>query len=168
MRTIINIALSLSLLVTLTANIAAHNLYTSFTRIDWNENDNSLEVVIEMFAHELEAKLSLDTGKQMTFLNEADYNVLASILPEYIQNNFIIISDNSTTNMTYLGFEVQNEVVYIYMESDLAQKPRKLTVMNAMLIDEFPGQINSITAAVGKKTQSEQIKKNGGPITFEF
>ena len=145
-----------------------HNVYSSFTRVDWNNSDSSIEVVFEIFSHELEAKLSVMTGKRMTFLDDNDYETLAAAIPSYIEENLLIVSDGSVVPLNYLGFEMQDQLVYMYLESDLSQPPKKVSVMNAALLDDLPGQTNTVMVVVNGDKQTADIREGTGPVTFEF
>ncbi len=158
----------ISLLFVMSSTVYSHNIYTSFTRIDWNTEDSSLEVVFEVFPHELEEKLSTIIGKQLAFNIDEDYEALAAALPGYLEESLVIINNDTLIPLSYLGFEIQNDLVIMYLEANLPKQPNKLTIINTALLDDVPGQINSITAAIQGQKQSGQIDKGTGPVTFTF
>ncbi|UTW57053.1 hypothetical protein KFE96_09250 [Kordiimonas sp. SCSIO 12603] len=168
MRPILVSLFSIIFLLFGTQPATPHNVYTSFTRIDWNARDNSIEVVFEIFSHELEAKLSVMADRRMTFLDDNDYEALSAAIPSYIEENLLILGDGKVVPLSYLGFEMQDQMIYMYLEADLPEAPKKISVMNAVLLDDLPGQTNTVMAVVNGDKQTDDIREGTGPVTFEF
>ena len=144
----------------------AHGVFSSFTRIDWNTSDNSIELVIEIQAHELEAKMSGLLDEQLTFLDVAHYSRLETATAGYIPKHIQLSVNQQPIQLEYLGMEIDRELVHIYMESTLKEAPKSITFMNSMLLDDLPGQTNSVLAAVNGKKKGADITKGSGPAIF--
>jgi hypothetical protein len=159
-------ALSLSLLLPLA--VFAHNVYTTFTTIEWNGADKSIELVLQLHAHELEAHLSLDLGERLTFLNEEDFPKLENAVGPLAKRMIALELDGSFTELTYLGMEMQGQTVFIYMETDWPTPPSTIKFMNALFLDELPGQNNSVMAKVDGVRKAGEIQSGTGPVTLQF
>jgi len=159
-------ALCLSLVLPLAA--IAHNVYTTFTTIEWNSADKSVELVLQLHAHELEAHLSLDLGERLTFLNEEDFPKLETAVGPLAKRMIALELDGSFTELEYLGMEMQGQTVFIYMETDWPNAPRSIKFMNALFLDELPGQNNSVMAKVDGVRKAGEIQSGTGPVTLKF
>lgn len=146
----------------------AHNVYSSFTRIDWNHNDGSIELVFQTHSHELEAKLSLILGERLSFLEDNDYTKLEAAMRPYVQENFALQVDGQTIILDYIGMENVNQTIFVYLEANWPAKPTSIKFMNAILLEDLPGQINSVMAVVRGERKGGDITKGSGPVEFTF
>ena len=146
----------------------AHNVYSSFTRIDWNAADSSIELVIELQAHELEAKLSVILDERLTFLEDHDYKSLEAATAVYIPQNIDLTVNGETVILTYLGMEVDKQRVRIYLEKDLINAPETLSFMNTILLQDLPGQTNIVLANIKGVKKGADITASSGPADFIF
>ncbi|MBL4837020.1 MAG: hypothetical protein JKY34_05530 [Kordiimonadaceae bacterium] len=146
----------------------AHNVYSSFTRIDWNTADSSIELVIELQAHELEAKLSVILGERLSFLEDSDYTALEAATADYIPENIELTVDGETVSLVYLGMEIDKQLVRIYLEKDLTKAPETLSFMNAILLQDLPGQTNIVLANIKGVKRGADITASSGPADFIF
>tara|TARA_R110002096_G_scaffold289328_3_gene483574 strand:+ start:47 stop:547 length:501 start_codon:yes stop_codon:yes gene_type:complete len=146
----------------------SHNVYSSFTLIEWNSVDNSIESIIEIHAHELEAKLSVLLNERLTFLEDSDYRKLEAATAQYIPKHIQLTVDSVPTPLTYLGMENEGQIIKVYLEADLAETPQALQFMNSILLDDLPGQVNTIVAIVDGKRVGGEITADTGPANFTF
>ncbi|TNE65223.1 MAG: hypothetical protein EP335_05905 [Alphaproteobacteria bacterium] len=162
---------TLALLVSLWAisvPAGAHNVFATFTRIDWNASDHSVEFVIQLHAHELEARLSLDLGERLTFLEDADYPKLEKSVGHWALQAMDVKVDDKPLPLTYLGMELKGQEVLLYMEADWPTPPKSLTVMNAMFLHDLPGQTNTVMAVVNGARKAGEIRADSDPLRLEF
>jgi hypothetical protein len=146
----------------------AHSLYTSFTQIDWNKDDGSVELVMQLHSHELETKLSLLVDERLSFLEDADFPKLLDAAAPFIKNNTKIAVDGTVLDLTFIGMEVQYQTVLIYLEADWPKAPYHIQFMNSLFLGDLPGQINSVLAVVGGERRGADITHATGPAIFEF
>ncbi|WP_417451730.1 DUF6702 family protein [Kordiimonas sp.] len=154
--------------LTFSSAAVAHNVFTTFTTIEWNSGDKSIEMVMQTHAHELEALLSLNIGKRLTFLDDGDYARLEEAVKPAVDKMVALEVDGQLVDITYLGMELQGQTVFLYMETKWVTAPKKITFMNAMFLDELPGQNNSVMATVGGIRRAGEIVADSGPVTMEF
>ncbi|MEX0298469.1 MAG: DUF6702 family protein [Kordiimonas sp.] len=158
----------LILLVSSQAPVIAHNVYSSFTSLEWNASDNSIEAVIELHAHELEAKLSVILNERLTFLEDADYSKLEKAAAQYIPQHVQLAADGIATPLIYLGMESEGQIIRVYFEADLAKAPKRLEFMNSILLNDLPGQVNTVVARVHNERLGDEITADSGPAEFTF
>ena len=148
--------------------LTAHNVYSSFTRIDWNHNDGSIELVMQTHSHELETKLSMLSGERLSFLKDADFSKLQAAMAPYARQNITLKVDGQVIDLNYIGMENQNQTIFVYLEASWTTEPQRIEYMNAMLLDELPGQINSVMAVVKGQRRGADITQSSGPADFSF
>lgn len=170
MRFLFRFRLRVLLLVGLASATAAHahNVYTTFTTIEWNEADKSIELTTQLHAHELEARLSLDLGERLTFLSEKDFPKLEAAVGPLVQELLAIKLDGQFVELDYLGMEMQGQTVFFYMEADWQTAPNEIVFMNGLFIDELPGQVNSVMAVVNSVRKAGEVRSGTGPATLSF
>lgn len=146
----------------------AHNVYSSFTEIEWNANDNSLEVIVQIHGHELETKLSLMLDERMSFLEEADLPRLEAATGNLLSQNLLLMVDGKPVDLLFLGLETDGQSVVAYLEQDWPEAPREVQFMNRLFLDDLAGQVNSVLVTVGDNRQGGDITVDSGPISFIF
>jgi hypothetical protein len=149
-------------------HLKAHSSFTSFTRIDWNNQDKSIELVMQMHAHELEAYLSEEAGERLSFLVESDLPTLEATAGQAITKNITLKLDEKEVIPAFLGLELQGQTVFLYMESDWEQTPRKLSFLNKLFFNVQPGQINSMMAVVNGQRQAGEATPGDDAIELVF
>ena len=146
----------------------AHNVYSSFTEIEWNADDNSIEVIVQLHSHELETKLSLLLDQRLSFLDENDLPTLEQATGAYLINNLMLNLDGQAVDLIFLGLETDGQNVIAYLEQDWPGEPKALEFYSRVFLDDLPGQVNSVLATVSGVRQGGDININSGPVSFIF
>lgn len=147
---------------------SAHNFYASFTQIEWNASDSSIELVMQLHSHELETKLSLTLNERLSFLEDEDLARLEGAAGDFVKNNIALALDGKSVELTFLGLETDNQNILLYLEADWPAPPGEITFMNAVFLDDLPDQVNSVLAIVNGKRLGGDITRGNGPLTFDF
>lgn len=158
----------ISLSVVSAPGLRAHNVYSSFSQIDWNESDNSIELVVQIHSHELEEKLSLLLDKRLSFLNDEDFRELETATGSYLRSNINLMLDDTPLDLIFLGIETDGQTVVAYLEQDWPQAPTSIDFMNQIFLADLAGQINSVLATVNGTRQGGDINWDTGPLRFTF
>lgn len=146
----------------------AHNVHSTATEIEWNGADNSLEVIVQLHAHQLEARLSVDAGRRLTVLADADMPKIERMAGKLITENLHVNADGKAVPLGFLGIDLTDQVIYLYLEADWPSAPKELQVMNSLFIQELPGQVNSVVAKVGRHRKGGKITSLADPLLFTF
>lgn len=161
-------AITLSLLFFATLPGKTHNIHATMTEVTWNDRDRSLELVLEMHAELLEARLSLDLGEKLSFLNEGQTEKLQMYAEPLIIDHLMVSANSQPIQLLYLGLEYQDDHVYIYLEQSLENEPANLRVMNTLFLDDLPGQTNSVVVRVGTFEDAGKISASSEPLFFKI
>ena len=161
-------AIPVAALVLLQTAAHAHNEYRSFSQLDWNDADGSIELVMQIHSHELETKLSLLLDERLSFLEDDDFEKLQTATHHYIFNNITLELDGKPVTLLFLGMESDGQNATAYLEADWSEEPRTIKFMNSMFLEDLPGQINSVLGTVMGVRKGGDITATSGPVRFDF
>ncbi len=149
-----------------TAN--AHNVYSSFTEIEWNSDDNSIEVIVQIHSHELETKLSLLLDQRLSFFEENDFPALEKATGALLSDSLDLKLDGQSVDLIFLGLETDGQNVIAYLEQDWPSAPKGMEFFNRIFLEDLPGQVKSVLATVDGVRQGGDINIDTGPVSFIF
>jgi hypothetical protein len=134
-----------------------HPIHVSTTNIEYNKQDNKLEVICTIFTDDFEAALAKQYHAK-TDLNKADMHAaMDALIKSYVAANLSIKTDNAAAKLNYLGFEINREATDVYIESDKIASVKKVDVEVSLLHNLFDDQINIVHITVNKVRKSEKV-----------
>jgi len=134
-----------------------HPIHVSTSNIEYNSQDNKLEVICTMFTDDFEAALAKQYHAK-TDLNKADMHaVMDALIKQYIAANLHIKAGDTPVNLNYLGFEINKEATDVYLESDKIPAVKKVDVDVSLLYNLFDDEINIVHIIVNKVRKSEKV-----------
>ena len=83
----------------------------------YNENRQQIEIAQKIFWNDMETSLTNASGNQVNFLNSEDPGHLEKLIKDYILENNKLEVDGKKLKLTYLGYEVEEDAAWFYMES---------------------------------------------------
>lgn len=120
-----------------------HTYHTSFTRIDYNKQENLLEISIKVFAHDLLPTLEKRTGKNVDLENTKNID---EILQKYLAERFILkTKSGEVKNFKWVGKELEAEVILFYMEIPFDGELEGAELKNGLFFENFKEQINLVS-----------------------
>jgi hypothetical protein len=131
-----------------------HPFYISLTEIRYNANNESLEIAQKIFWDDLEVALGDQYQSKVDFLNPSDRNALEAMAKSYLLDQNEITVNGKKVKLKYLGFEIEEEAAWFYLESEKVELPKQVEVYNNILIQHFEGQQNIINFYVDRKPKS--------------
>ncbi|MBB4210777.1 hypothetical protein EV659_10273 [Rhodothalassium salexigens DSM 2132] len=142
-------------LVALVAGIAlAHNFYAALTRININHRAETVEVIHQLTLHDIDVAVSVIADEKISFLNEGEFERAERALGRYLAERFRIYGPDGALKLDYLGAEVDGDTVIAYAEAPLPPGPVRYGVRNAILVDIFPDQRNTVVLTDGRQRGS--------------
>ena len=136
---------------------AFHPIHVSTTNIEYNKQDNKVEVICSIFTDDFEAALAKQYNAK-TDLNKADMHAaMDALIKSYITANLNIKAGDAPEKLNYLGFEINREATEVYLESDKIQTPKKVDVEVSLLYNLFDDQINIVHIIVNGVRKSEKV-----------
>jgi hypothetical protein len=136
-----------------------HPFYISLTEVRYNQNSQRFEVAQKIFWDDLEEVLSAESGGKVNFLNPHDPEILNGLIGQYLLAKNRLRVDGKAVELSFLGYEVEEDAAWFYLESEKAKKPKGLWFSNEVLIDQFPGQQNIVHIYLDKKPKTLMLDK---------
>ena len=134
-----------------------HPYYISVVEINHNPTDKTLEISCKIFTNDFETILEKNYKTKVDLVNPPDKTAMDKLVSDYIKKHLSVKADNKAANLSYVGFEKQDEAIYSYFQVDNVPSVKKIDVTNSILHDFSDQQINIIHCTVGGKRQSDKL-----------
>jgi hypothetical protein len=124
--------------------VLLHPLHLSVSDIEYNPETKSLEITQRLFADDLEDALHHQNSGKVDVLNPADPARLSALIGRYLQQNFQLQLNGKQTETKYLGYEIEGDAVWVYMEVPNVRRIKSISVQNTVFFEMFDDQVNLI------------------------
>lgn len=129
-----------------------HEYYISFGEMKLNPQTHHLEMSVRMFSDDLEFALKKQYGLPVDVLEHENSE---EIIAEYVKEHFQIWNSNGQLmEYIFMGIEGDPNEVTVYLETKDASLQNEIEVKNALLLSDFPGQINILKVGEGESRRS--------------
>ena len=154
--------------VLLFAKIAFHPFFISLTEIRYNPKEKSLEISQKIFRDDLENALTGQYKSKVNFLAPGNKAELEKKIKKYILENNDISINGEKLVLYYLGYELEEEAIWFYLEAQKVPFPKTADIRNSILHKNFDTQQNIINFYLGKNPKSLILLngKDQGLISF--
>lgn len=144
----------------------AHPFYLSVTDLKYNPDDKKLQGTVKIFSNDLEESLKILEKKPIDLLHPKDRKETLSILKRYLAGCLTLEVNSQKLGYEVLGFENEEESIWIYLESKACEKPSGLLIQNSILYEHLKEQMNIVNIEVGGIKKS--WKQNNPEKSFRF
>jgi hypothetical protein len=143
-----------------------HPFYVSVTEVRYNPAAGTMEMAQRVFKDDLEGAMGKVMNEKVSFSRNTD--ALSAALKVYLQSHVKVKVNGKATPVEFLGYEVEEDVVWLYMESKSPHKPAHYYMQNRVLMDFIPAQQNIVNVFLDKKPKSLLLTndKDAGEIQF--
>jgi len=149
-------------------NINHHPIFVSVTTIDHNRANKTLEVSCKIFTDDLETTLRKKYNKKVDLLDVTLNEAMKPMVNDYIKKHLVITADGKLANMQFIGFEQQEEGIISYFEVKDVATVKKIEVMDNILYDEKPQQMEIIHVTVKGQRKSSRLDNPEEKVSFLF
>lgn len=149
--------------------ISSHPFYFSLSTIKINASQKRIEISCKLFTDDLENALNqLNKNKIMLSASTKDSKVNA-VLYDYLSERFKIWINGKPITLNFVGFEVENEVTWCYLEADVnLNTENKMNLINTLLYDFLPDQTNLVQFESQNINTTERVNNPDKEISFNF
>ena len=136
----------------------AHKYYFSLTEIKANTFSKTISISTKLFIDDLENVLQKNNHTKFDLSKSNDDKAVQNEVFKYINSHLKIYLDEKNISLNFVGFETENEVVWVYLESKISHKEFKNTkIINSILYDFSDDQTNLIQFYWNNKNYSEKL-----------
>jgi hypothetical protein len=128
----------------------AHTFHTSLTRMDYNAEEKTVEITVQVFAHDLEKAIEKRAGKRINLEKSPD---AAKFILDYLNDRFTLKNKSGETKkLSWIGKEQSADSVWIYVETESAEGIADASLENLLFFELHNDQVNLVTCrAAGEK-----------------
>jgi hypothetical protein len=146
-----------------------HPLHVSVTEIEMDEKDKRLEIMMRVFADDLEVTLRKNLGLPELDILGSSASDRDRMVSEYLKDHFKISLDGKPQKNNYLGHEQEDLAFIFYIEAPNVRKWKNIQVENDIIMETYDDQSNLVHVTVGETVQSLRLTKNNpvDKLTFE-
>jgi len=127
-----------------------HKFYVSLTEIRYNDQTKRFEVSMRIFPDDLDLALLERSGIHTQLATELEHEKADSLLMVYLLEDFKLQVNGEELGLNYLGKESESDAIWCYLESSTVRDPESITILNAILTEFFPDQVNIVQVYHGK------------------
>ena len=137
-----------------------HPFHVSVTEISYNNSNKHLEISVRIFADDLENALEKYARTRFDLIDSLNDPSAQKILEMYLKKNFIVKQHGKLTELNFLGSEIDEDVIWSYLESSPVKNPETIWVSNTLLLDLFDDQVNLVHLVIGQNTRSRKYNQD--------
>jgi Domain of unknown function (DUF6702) len=141
-------------LLPLILSFTAHKFYVSITKIEFSQEEQSLQIITKLFIDDIEDVLQERYSPAISLDPEKETPKDANFLKEYVLQKLKIKVNGNPVKLIYIGHEYENDVVKSFIEVKNISELKTIEVANKMLMDLFEKQQNIIHIKRYKKRKS--------------
>ena len=145
-----------------------HKYYLSLTQIEYNKDQNSLEVIINVFMDDIELAINKEYAIDLNLTTKDELKDADVYFHKYLTKNLTFTIDNDIVTHNYIGKEYEGDLVYFYLEIAVKENPKSLEVFNTILLTYFEQQQNIVKFKNDSKRQSKILSKNTNKALLNF
>ncbi len=145
-----------------------HPIFVSVTEINHNVANKSLEISCKIFTDDFEQTLRQQNKITVDLLNPVNRKDMNVLVNNYIQKHLQLKINDKTAVMEFLGFEQQEEGIISFFEVKNIVTVKKLEVVNTILYESKPQQMQIIHVMVNGERKSSHLDNPDVKASFQF
>jgi len=146
----------------------SHPFYVSICQVDFNKVNHSLEISLKVFADDLIMGLE-NAGASKLYLGEKKENVNTDKhIFNYLKSSLKFTINNSPEQYSFIGKELESDVVWIYLEITDITEFDKITVDCKLFTEILETQSNIIQINNGQEIKSMLLNKKKQTDTLTY
>ncbi|MCC5938443.1 MAG: hypothetical protein JJU34_14285 [Lunatimonas sp.] len=148
--------------------LTPHPFFISLTDMVYNSEKGRIEIAQKIFWDDLEVALSRESKEKVNFLQPQDINALNKLAEAYLLTHNLLVINGSKIELTYLGFELDDDAAWFYFEAEKVPTPKTVRIQNTLLFEDFPTQQNIVNFYLNKSPKSIITSRSvpEGELTF--
>ena len=156
------------ILVTSSFHVLRHPFYISVIDLKHDVKQQSLNISVRLFTNDLEDALRKKTKKPVDILNPKNKEYTDSIVCNYILNRLIIQFNSKNQKLKFIGYEKEEESIWVYFEIPKCLNPKKISVETKLLYDYLPQEVNIVHLEFNTIKKSSKVTNPESRVEYDF
>jgi hypothetical protein len=139
-----------------------HPFFVSVIDMKHNAKDKNIEVSVKVFTDDLEAVLKKQYHISADLYKQTNDPTINNAITKYLQSKLQMSIDGKPKILNYIGYEIQKESAWIYVEIDDIATIKKMNIQCNLFYDYQEKQMNifNIKANGSEKNYKLDYPKN--------
>jgi len=142
---------------------AIHKFYLSNTTIEFNAQNQAIEITSKIFTDDLEHAIEAQCYRYHS-LNPQTPEVF-ELVKKYIGENLKLQVGGRNVVLNFLGYSVDNDMTTLFLEGSYFE-PNSVVVNNTILLDQFSDQQNIVEVRWNGQSKREYFTKDKKQFQF--
>lgn len=139
---------------------SAHTFHTSLMQVEYNSQEQLVEISVQVFAHDLETILSRRSGKTVRLDRTPD---AAALTLAYLRDVLNIKNrDGQEKSLAWVGMESQADAVWLYVEAKMPEGIANAQIRDRIFFDLLDDQLNLVHLKYEDKKSDLVFKPGDG------
>ena len=150
--------------------LALHPFHVSVTEIKYKEEEKAIQISSRIFLDDLELGLQAYTGNEKLDITlEENWDFINENLEPYLLERIKLWDEKGRAyEIDYVGAEIEEDVLWAYLEIEKIKKLKKVKVQNAVLHEVWGDQENLIHFRAFEKVKSARFYKGEDTDFFDW
>lgn len=145
-----------------------HPFYVSITDLVYKEDTKSVQIMHKVFVNDFEQTLNKHYKVNLDILAMESTAEIDEMLEDYYSKRFSVEIDGKEQEITYIGSELEENVLWVYQEIYKVRKPKTFKITNTVLFDEFETQSNLVHTDLGGVIKTLRLTEGDETKQVEF
>lgn len=145
-----------------------HPFYLGVVDLKYNAKEKSLQGSVKLFTNDFENALKKIHKKPVDLINLKDKDATTKILVSYLIDHLKFKINNNPVNFKLIGFEHEEEAVWMYIEFAKSELPKIIEIENSLLYDYSKEQMNIVHIEVNDSKKSLKVSYPEKTLKFDF
>ena len=160
-KTRLSLALGFALVFVLFNSFSfVHKYYVSITKIDFVEEQESLQITSRIFIDDLEDVIRERYNQEIVLDVNEESEMVEFYIESYLKEKVSIKINGENVILNYLGKEYENEILFCYLEIMNIKAIKAIEITNTILFDKFDDQKNIIRLKINNKNKSFMLTRD--------
>lgn len=154
----------------LIVNLWVHPFHVSVSDIKYKEDQKALQISTRIFLDDLELALQAYSGREkLDIVEESNWDFVDEQLEKYVLERLKLWDEKDRAyELNYVGAEIEDDVMWVYVEIEKVKKLEKVTVWNSILHEVWADQENLVHFRAFEDVQSARLYKGDDSEVFEW
>ncbi|WP_299111310.1 DUF6702 family protein [uncultured Winogradskyella sp.] len=164
----LQIIITLLILPVLVSSNTKHEYYVSVTKIEYIKEQQSLQIMSQIFIDDFEELLRKRYDENITLAPDNDTKIINTYMARYLSDKLKIKVNESLVRFNFIGKEYKDDITYCYLEIENISKIKSIEVANRALFDLFPEQQNIVRLKMLDRNRSFLLIPDNDKCVLNF
>ncbi|MEM6764042.1 MAG: DUF6702 family protein [Bacteroidota bacterium] len=153
----------------ITTYLPQHPFYVSICQIDYNRENESLEISLKLFIDDVEDIMQREGVGRLYVGESKEHAETNTFINRYLAQHFIIKVDGQEESLRFLGKEIESDAVWCYLEGTNIPSFSEIEIQNSVFMDYIESQVNIVHVKKAKTEKSLMFNKDkrSGSLSFD-